>query len=151
MKINNSIIFLAMVSLILFACKSNDEDVPEKTIDEKTMSKIIVDFHLIEASILESGYDGGNSTPYAKFYYKSILKKHNIEYNDFIENINFYSKQNKKIDKIYTDVISELSILQSTVLHEKDTTNNKSGKNIIADSLKKNMLNQKKIKPKEQK
>ena len=82
-------------------------------ISKDEMVSVLVDMHLVEAKIKASQTSGYNQEYYLKFYFSSILKKHNITSEQFRKSLQYYQDDAVKMDKIYTDVVSNLTMYQA--------------------------------------
>jgi hypothetical protein len=114
-KINTfmkKIIFVFLI-LSLFSCKKTQKnEMPEKSNDIlsiEQMSSVLVDVHLIEATLITKQNNGQDVKYYTKYYYSYLTKKHNITYDQFKYNINYYSSHIKEFEKIYEQVVNTIS------------------------------------------
>jgi hypothetical protein len=69
---------------------------------------------LVEISIVDVAYNYSLSKPDAarfkqEFFYEKIMKSNNTNRNQFIESLNYYSINTKRLQKIYEDALVELS------------------------------------------
>jgi len=83
------------------------------------MVLVLVDFHLAEAAIVDVQNKKEDVNQYTNYFYNSILQKHNISRKKFSESISFYNKNLKEFQKIYKDVVVELSKTQSRIISKK--------------------------------
>jgi hypothetical protein len=111
------IAFISFVFL-LCACSSKDENIkiPENVIPPEEMVSILVDFHLVEASVIKSQEDNADINQLTNFRYRSILTKHKISRKKLDESIAFYTEHMKEMHKIYEQVVVELSKTQSRII-----------------------------------
>ncbi len=114
-KINTfmkKIIFVLLI-LSLFSCKKTQKnEIPEKSNDIlsiEQMGSILVDVHLIEATLFTKQNNGQDVKYYTKYYYSYLTKKYNITYDQFKYNINYYSSHIKEFEKIYELVVNTIS------------------------------------------
>jgi hypothetical protein len=117
---NRHIILFSVLFFILFSCKHNkDEDTtikePANLIPTEKMIDLITDVHIAEALIVQHQSHGQNVTYYSALYFKTILKKYNISKKDFYENMEYYAYDTKKLEGIYTEVITNLTKKQTEI------------------------------------
>jgi hypothetical protein len=111
------IIFISVLFLFC-ACGSKTEKtkIPDNIIPPDKMVSVIVDFHLIEASIGIEQQNGGDVNGMSNFRYNSVMKKHKINRKQLSDSFMFYTRHMKEMDKIYKQVVVELSTMQSRII-----------------------------------
>jgi hypothetical protein len=114
-----SVLFLAA----FFSCIKKDNTTgkvsrPTDLISADEMKKILVDAFLAEIAISIDDQKHKNAFYYAWHYYNYVFKKHNISYAQFQRNYSYYSSDSKQMTQIMTNVIDDLSQLQSKVKNE---------------------------------
>jgi hypothetical protein len=111
-------IAIIFVLFLVYACGSKDEKtkIPDNIIPPEKMVAIIVDFHLVEASIAQGQQRHEDVNQITNYRYNSVLKKHNISRNKLSESFNFYTDHMKDLEKIYKEVVVELSTTQSRII-----------------------------------
>ncbi len=118
----NKYIFLLIIPLFL-SCNNSDENVvkekPANIIPEQEMIELLVDIHLIEGTTRYGYGKSGNQEDYNNYLYEFVLEKHNISFDDFTKSISYYTRDIQRMTEIYSEVITELSELQSKVKNEK--------------------------------
>jgi hypothetical protein len=116
----NSIILILLV--ILIGCRGNDQEnkiqPPNHLIPRDEMISILVDIHLVEASFKTNPVRKEDPYTYSSVYYESVFKKYSITRKDFEENLKYYQQDIKDFDKMYEEVITRLSKLQSDVIQD---------------------------------
>ena len=111
--------YLLSVVLLFTACENKTEKpVKEGIIPETKMVEIIVDLHLIDASINLKHFNKRKNSKKIISYYASVLKKHACTRLEFDESMNYYSQEPERLDKIYDRVIQELSKKQELIKQE---------------------------------
>ncbi|MCD4746132.1 MAG: DUF4296 domain-containing protein [Bacteroidales bacterium] len=109
------IILLLVTQLSCNNISNHQKPTPENLISRNEMVDIFVDIQLVEAILTQKQ----KKTPDIKFhtnnYYKSIFEKHNITQKDFEENLQYYQQNIEKLDEIFADVITHLSMKQSEI------------------------------------
>jgi hypothetical protein len=118
---SRTIILLSAFILFFFSCKQNKEEVtyikePTNLLSTEKMINLITEVHIAEALIVQHQTHGQNVSYYTALYYKTILKKFNITRKDFTENMEYYSYDSKKLDHIYTEVITNLTKKQTEIM-----------------------------------
>jgi hypothetical protein len=109
-RIFGLLVFISLLSACHREKKTSGDDA---IISKDEMVAVLVDMHLVEAKIKASQTSGYNQEYYLKFYFSSILKKHNITSEQFRKSLQYYQDDVAKMDKIYTDVISNLTMYQA--------------------------------------
>ncbi len=78
------------------------------------MVKVMVDVQLAEALIQNQSLNSNDSTKkIAASYYKKIFEKNAISEQQFRESFLYYSHHLELLNKVYEDVINELSKMQA--------------------------------------
>lgn len=117
---NRHIILLSALFIIFFSCKQNKDEVttmkePANLIPAEKMIDLITDVHIAEALIVQNQTHGQNVPYYTALYFKTILKKFNITRKDFYENMEYYAYNSRKLEDIYTEVITNLTKKQTEI------------------------------------
>ncbi len=111
---------LVIISVLFFvyACGSGDKEakIPDNIISQKEMVLVLVDFHLADASILQGQQRHEDINEFSNYRFNSVLKKHKISRNQLKESFKFYSEHIKDLEKIYKEVVVELSTTQSRII-----------------------------------
>ncbi len=112
---------LMVAMMLLMACGNKDKSVkiPKNVIPPTEMVGVLVDFHLAEAVIRDAQQRNMELDQTSNQYYYSLLKKHKISRKQFAESLKFYTENSKELQKIYKDVVVELSKMQSFVISKK--------------------------------
>jgi hypothetical protein len=106
--------------LLIFGC-SNEKSIPKGIISEDSLVQIIVDMHLGDAILIDPSTQQRQFVINKTEFYNAILKKHSITKAEFKKNVNFYSDNPEKFDKIYERVVEELTVLQGNLLLNNDS------------------------------
>jgi hypothetical protein len=109
------LIFIVLI-LYFFGC-SNDNNVPKGLLSEDSLVRIIVDMHLADAILIDPLVQQKQFVINKTKFYNAVLKKHCLTKEEFQKNINFYSDNPDRFDKVYEKVIEELTILQGNLLN----------------------------------
>jgi hypothetical protein len=105
--------------LLLFSCAPKEdlssEKVPVNIIQPDSMVDVIVDMQLTEAVMREHRLTGKFEDSLAIVSFEKVFIKHNINKEKFEESLSFYKQNLRLYEKIYENVITRLSQLQSEV------------------------------------
>ena len=104
-----SSIFLFTVLLLLTGCNR-----PKGVISQSEMESVLTDLHKLDGAMAAKGiayaqWDQKNE------YYVSVLKKHGINQAIFDSSVVYYNRDPKKFERIYDNVIKNLTDLQTDV------------------------------------
>jgi hypothetical protein len=114
--------FIAL-TFLLTGCENSNSDAP---IQEDEMVELLVEIHFVDAMVLRGVNQGAIKNPETYSYYKSVLEKHGIDRAIFDSAFDYYSKDFKKLDKMYNRVLSELKKKQEQLeLAEKEAAKQK--------------------------
>jgi hypothetical protein len=102
------IVWFLIVLLILVGCKR--DPLPSNAINRKTFVNMLVDMHVGEGM-----YQGRISLKLdslqSKSIYLAVLKKYNVSEEKMMATTLYYSRHPKEYDKIYTEVISKITVM----------------------------------------
>ena len=89
---------------------------PTGILSEREFSNTLKEIHLAEA-IFELNKSKGleNAKNTLANNYQSIYKKYNIDDSAFSESLDYYAENPEKLEKIYTDVLKQLTEERSTL------------------------------------
>jgi hypothetical protein len=114
------ILIILVLAISATACsKDKRATIPPDVIPPEQMMLVLVDVHLVEASLVQAKLANKDIDYLSNYYYWSIMKKHHITYKKLNESIKFYSSNLKELYLIYEDVASELSTTQSRIVSKK--------------------------------
>ncbi len=108
-------------SILLFSCSQDKTlSIPDSVLSEDKMAEVMVDIHLLEASLNISilskdkvSKDNVNPTT-------DILKRHHITKQQYDESFSFYSHNPMLLSEMYLKVLNELSRMQAQVTNSKE-------------------------------
>ncbi len=103
-----SYIFYALL-ISLSSCKPEYREVPADIIPMDKMALILADVHLADAVAEFEAQKGGNEMNLSLANYDQIFKNNNITRQDYIKSHLFYEENPKLLNKIYDDVVVEMS------------------------------------------
>ncbi|MDD5506702.1 MAG: DUF4296 domain-containing protein [Bacteroidales bacterium] len=106
-----------LILLFIVQCqpggRNGDHPVPANLIPADTMITILVDVHLIESSLKMIHTKKLDNERYTDSYYHTLFEKHHITRQQFLQSLEYYEQDAKMLEKIYEDVIIELSKMES--------------------------------------
>ncbi|MEI6124407.1 MAG: DUF4296 domain-containing protein [Bacteroidota bacterium] len=109
-----------LLIFIFTACsREKNVKIPNNIIPPDKMVIILVDFHLAEAVIVDKQQKKEDVNQWTNYYYSSILLKHNITRKKFRDSMKFYTENIEEMEKIYKEVVVELSKTQSRIISKK--------------------------------
>ena len=113
-----------LICSFLFACSGPEEvKIPDNVLPEEKMAEVMVDVHLLEASMNMSvnlanpakiGVVGGNVA-----LNTDIFKKNHITKKKYDDSFAFYTNNPKLLSEVYQLVLNDLSKMQAQVMNEK--------------------------------
>jgi len=111
---------ILLFALFFITCADQKDELPQNLIERENFKKILMDFHLANAAE-QSNKILKDSTIYkfAKSYYPFIYQSNNVTENQLSETLDYYFKHPKKLDKIYEEIIEELTKLEAELKKEK--------------------------------
>lgn len=119
----NILVFL-IGALTFYACNENEDgytSTPPGIISRDSMVDVLVDVQLIESALKVEHRRVDQAHYFARIYYDSIFKKHNITYPKFDSSLKYYQeKELKELKAIYKDVIDRLIKMQGRVKSEQE-------------------------------
>ena len=121
-RLKSTKLFLATLCLgsILISCSKKEEKIPENILPKDKMIRLMVDVHIAEATIQSRNLGINDSTKtIAAGYYKNIFEKNRISEQQFRESFLYYSHHLEIFNKIYEEVINELSKKQALITKKK--------------------------------
>jgi len=81
----------------------------DSVIPRDEMIRVLVDVHLIEASLVLQRNRGGNTPLLTQNYYQWLCGKYHMSHQRFRDNLNYYKMDPKNFSKIYQEVVKNLT------------------------------------------
>jgi hypothetical protein len=102
---------------VLFThCKNNnDSNTPKNLIGDAKMVDLLTEIHLVEGSVTPMLLQSDSATQYVMNNYNFLFKKYNTDQDKFKETMHYYVQHPKELDKVYEQVIENLSKMQSEI------------------------------------
>lgn len=112
-----NIVLTLIISILFVSCyhEYNDpQEVPEPLLTTGQMAEILTDVQLAEGIITINRIKKlGKALPLRDSIYKTVLNHYGITGEQLQENINYYNIQPEQMEKIYEEVLTKLSMIQS--------------------------------------
>ena len=109
---------LIIFTFFLFSCSFSEKKENQNIINASKFGKIIKELHLAEASYeIINKTPKKNSTKKLEQQYGTIFNKHNISAEEFNKSLKFYSSRPDLLEKIYTEIITELKKEKTNLNH----------------------------------
>lgn len=110
----------SLIIILIFSFISCEK--PSRVLNHKQMVSVLTDMYKLDAMIYEKGIE--LSKPEDKeLYYTQLLKKHHVMKADFDSSVVWYTKNPKKFDLVFDDVIANLTSFQEDINTNKYLTN----------------------------
>ena len=103
-------IILSILSVLLLACAAPKSEIPTEVLSEMAFASILKEVHLAEAAFeLNKSKELENAKNSLANSYQSIYKKYDVTDTTFSKSLDYYAKHPEKLEKIYTDVLRQLT------------------------------------------
>lgn len=79
------------------------------------MIALLTDVQIAEAALTQQATIGKNASDFTASYYKFVFEKHKITSAKYKHSMDWYSQHPELLDKVYEEVINQLSKKQSEV------------------------------------
>ncbi len=109
-------IYFLILACLLYACSNTEEKIPENILSETVFEDILKQIHLSEGAFeLNKPKNMENAKSTLANNYTSIYSEYKISAIDFKNTFNYYSQHPEKLEKIYSNVLEELTEERSTL------------------------------------
>ncbi len=123
-----SLFLLLLFPFVLFSCyeeKAEQMNIDKsRVIPPEKMESLLTDLFLVEGAVSYMADKGTPIDGYSKKYFEEILDKHKVTKDEFEESIKYYTYHIEKLDKVFENVIVNLSELETKVLLEAEEEEN---------------------------
>jgi hypothetical protein len=102
-------LFYIIVSVLLITACKDSQPTPDGILAQDKMAMVLADFHIAEASMSLENIQEDSLKKTMNSYYEEIYMIHHISKKQFDDSFHYYEKHPELLDKIYQQVISELS------------------------------------------
>lgn len=113
---------ITVLCIVFFAACSSIEDrvaIPDTVLSQAKMAEVLVDVHLLEASLNVSTYSRDQVVASTIQPNSDVLKKNNVPKALYEESFAFYSKNPMLLAEVYQLVLNNLSKMQAEVMTKK--------------------------------
>jgi phage-related protein len=109
--------FLLCLAILSVSCNSLLKSKPSGLLSESQMTDILVDMNLTEASVraANDSISRLNDTTDLRIRFAEVFRKHDVTPDEFNISLNYYLEQIDELDKIYSEVISRLSLQEANL------------------------------------
>jgi hypothetical protein len=120
----NRIFTLVLIIAALASCYHGAKDANFEmslVLPEDSMVTLLTDLHLAEGAVTALKSKQHPAGHLSSDYFETILIKHSINKEVFEESMRYYAFHSEKLDKIYEQVIIDLSMQESLSIPKNDT------------------------------
>lgn len=101
-------LIIALFLIMAAGCKHDPK--PAEALSKDVFIEVLTDIHIAEGI-----YSERNRLPFdslkSELLYESVLKKHNVTEGEIVATTVYYSRHPREYDKIYSEVLSNISAL----------------------------------------
>mgnify|MGYP006127150137 CR=1 FL=1 len=109
-------IILSILSVLLLACTAPKIEIPTEILSETEFANMLKEIHLVEAAFeLNKSKGVVNAKNNLANSYQSIYKKYDIDTSSFNKSLDYYAKNPKILESIYSRVLEQLTDERSTL------------------------------------
>src|SRR4051812_41522807 len=115
--------FLLFCTVLIFSCSQDKkESIPGSVLPEEKMAEVLVDIHLLEATLNINSFSRDKASKGAGTIDPAtdVLKKHGLTKQQYDESFKFYSSHPQLLSEVYLIVLNDLSKMQAQVMHSKE-------------------------------
>ncbi len=119
-KRNHSFVFLKLITLFLLAAftacgffRAPGKDSCDKILSREQMTEILTDVYFLEGYIRERRLHADELDDSVKVFYRTLFRKHGIEFKIFQEALDCYLLDRREMELIHEKILNELSIRES--------------------------------------
>jgi hypothetical protein len=105
---------IGLVFLSLCACKQELPDVPKDVISFEKMKMILTELHIADAVAETKAQAGEDEKTLSKIYNEHVIQSHGLSREEFLKSYKFYESEPKLFDKMYDEILAELSKREET-------------------------------------
>ncbi|AOM78841.1 DUF4296 domain-containing protein [Pedobacter steynii] len=128
-------LYIVFLFLLISGCKPG---IPKDIIQPDQISSILTDIHIVDGYV-STMPSADSARKVAASFYKGIYKKYGIDSAMYAKSMNYYNRDPRILDGIYTRVVDDLSRQKSVLLKSDSLINAKNQKELslkrTADSL----------------
>ena len=118
---NNLLLIVIVLVVFGFTSCKEKETLPENLIERESFKAILKDFQIAQGAIQQNKLSKDSLIfKNAQSYYELIFKSHKVTAKQFDETLTYYIKEPIKFDKLYGEIITELTKLEAELKKKKD-------------------------------
>lgn len=108
--------FILCLAVLLASCDNLLKSIPDGTLSEKDMTDLLVDIHLTEATlrVANDSLVRFEDTTNIRIRFAQVFRDHDVTPEQFSSSLNYYIEHIEELDKIYIEVISQLTVLNAS-------------------------------------
>ena len=110
--------FILFLIVVMAACKSELPTVPRDVLPLKDMVQIMADVHIVDVVAADKANGGMDEKELTKAYMAQIYKNRGITEQQFFDSYRFYEKHPVLFDKMYGEVLEELSRREAAIANQ---------------------------------
>ena len=109
--------FFLCLAVLLVSCNSLLRSKPSGLLSESQMTDLLVDMHLTEATVraANDSISRLNDTTDLRIRFAEVFRENDVTPDDFNKSLRYYMEQIDELDKIYSEVISRLTLLETNL------------------------------------
>ncbi|MEO8794229.1 MAG: DUF4296 domain-containing protein [Daejeonella sp.] len=104
-----------VIILFLLISSCQDEKLPKGILARPKMVSVLTDIQLVDSYVNQIPYNDTLATLQSTEYYNAIYRKYKISRKDFDKSLQYYSKQPKVLDSMYSQVLTNLNKAEKKV------------------------------------
>lgn len=113
-------LILAALVVLVFSCKQKSVETPGHILEKKQLVDVQVDLYLVEAAHNMNVLKPDSADTEYKTLFETVMKKHNINKEDYESSLRYYAIDNESLNEIYDSVVVKLTHIENSVTYSKD-------------------------------
>ncbi len=101
--------FVPLLFLALYACKPDMPSIPKEVLPVDKMKVILADMHIADAVAETKALGGASEGALTQEYYGRIYQLHQVTSEQFTNSMKFYESHPVWLNKLYEEILTELS------------------------------------------
>lgn len=110
---------IPLILILLCCCKDKYPSIPKGIIPEDKMKLILIDMHIADAVAQNKSVGGVNEKKETAESYAAIFKNYGITREEFIKSWRFYEDNPVLLNKLYDEMLGDMSKLESDMTKSK--------------------------------
>ena len=115
MRIKFIFLLFLVMTLMVTSCQKEEEIIPRKE-----MIPILVDIHLLDGAIQHTRRMDTLAVPDTIQAYEYVLEEHGYTREQFDSTMNYYSRDLRKFERVYQEVLARLNRMETEAREEKE-------------------------------